>query len=117
MKPEKNMVSDMEVFWSAQAKITYFRILDYLNEHWSKKEIIQFSRKTDIIIQAIRRNPEIYPVTFKHKEIRKAIVDKNNSFYYKADKLQNRIYLLTFYDNRQDPEKLVFEIPKSTRPV
>jgi len=37
----------MEVVWSAKAKITYFKVLDYLYENWTKKEIIQFNQRTN----------------------------------------------------------------------
>jgi len=29
------MDSDMEVIWSVKAKITFFKVLDYLNENWT----------------------------------------------------------------------------------
>ncbi len=100
------MDSDMEIIWSAKAKITFFSVIDYLNQNWTKKEIIQFNQKTHIILNAIRKNPGIFPVSVKNKEVRKAIVDKNNSFYYKIDSYHQKIQLLTFYDCRQDPKKL-----------
>ena len=98
MKPNKNMDSDiMTIFWSAKAKITFLNVLDYLNENWTKKEIIQFNQRTQITINAIRKNPNIFPASIKSKEIRKAIIDKNNSFYYKIDLYQQEIHLLTFF--------------------
>ncbi len=107
MKPNKNMDSDiMTIVWSAKAKITFLNVLDYLNENWTKKEIIQFNQRTQITINAIRKNPNIFPASIKSKEIRKAIIDKNNSFYYKIDLYQQEIHLLTFFDCRQDPKKV-----------
>lgn len=96
----------MEVIWSAKAKITFFNVLDYLDKNWTKKEIIQFNMRTEMVLRAIKRNPGIFPFSLKHKEIRKAIVDKNNSFFYKVDSYNNKIYLLTFFDNRQNPDRL-----------
>jgi len=98
----------MNIIWSAKAKISFLIVLDYLNENWTKKEIIQFNLRTQITINAIQKNPGIFPASIKHKEIRKAIVDKNNSFYYKIDFYRQEIHLLTFYDSRQDPKKLNF---------
>ena len=97
---------DMEVIWSAKAKITFFLVIDYLNENWTKKEIIQFNQRTQITINAIRKNPGMFPASIENKEIRRAIVDKNNSFYYKIDSYHQKIHLLTFFDGRQDPKKL-----------
>ena len=96
----------MEVIWSAKAKITYFVILDYLEKNWSGKEIIRFHNRTEAIIKAIKKNPGIFPVSPKHKRFRRAIIDKNNSLYYHVDSRNSKIYLLTFYDNRQNPDKL-----------
>lgn len=96
----------MEIIWSAKAKITFFNVLDYLKMNWTTKEIIKFNLRTEIVLNAIKRNPGIFPISEKHKEIRKAIIDKNNSFFYKVDLYNNKIYLLTFFDNRQNPDNL-----------
>jgi len=101
------MDSDMEVIWSAKAKSTFFSVIDYLNENWTQKEMIQFNQRTLITINAIRKNPGIFPPSSKNKEVRRAIVDKNNSFYYKIDTYHQKIFLLTFFDCRQDPQKLI----------
>lgn len=96
----------MEVIWSAKAKITFFSVIDYLNDNWSKREMVQFNQRTQMTINAIRKNPGIFPASNKNKEIRKAIVDKNNSFFYRVDSYNQKIHLLTFFDSRQDPKKL-----------
>jgi plasmid stabilization system protein ParE len=100
------MDSEIEVIWSSKAKMTYFGVLSYLEKNWAKKEIIQFTQRTEIVLRAIKKNPGIFPRSLKQKEIRKAIVDKNNSFFYQVDHDQEKIYLLTFFDNRQDPDRL-----------
>ncbi len=99
----------MEVIWSAKARITFFSVFDYLEKNWTKKEIVQFNQRTEIVIQAVKRNPGIFPISPTHKEIRKAIIDKNNSFFYKVDIYNKNIYLLTFFDNRQNPDSLNFD--------
>jgi hypothetical protein len=80
--------------------------MDYLIKNWTKKEIVQFNRRTQITLMAIQKNPGLFPASDKNKNIRKAIVDKNNSLYYKIDHYQQEIYLLTFFDCRQDPKKI-----------
>lgn len=100
----------MDVIWSARAKVTFFNVLDYLDKNWTKREILQFNKRTEIIIQAIRKNPGIFPVSTKHRKIRKAIVDKNNSFFYSFDLNSKKIYLLTFFDNRQNPKNLKHDL-------
>jgi len=96
----------MEVIWSAKARITFFKVLDYLEKNWSQREIIQFYNRTEIVLRAIKINPGIFPVSQKHKQARKALIDKNNSFFYQVDSNNNKIYLLTFFDNRQNLKDL-----------
>jgi plasmid stabilization system protein ParE len=96
------MDSNMEVIWSERARITYYKVLDFLQVNWNRHEIIQFINRTEVVIHAIKKNPGIYAYAYKHRNIRRAIVDKHNSFFYQVDKKNNKIYLLTFFDNRQN---------------
>ncbi len=102
------MDSELEIIWSARARITYFSVLDYLNENWTKKELVDFSQRTIVTLDAIRKNPGLFPVSSKNKEIRKALIDKNNLFFYKVDSDSKKIFLLTFFDCRQDPKSILF---------
>jgi predicted RNase H-like HicB family nuclease len=63
----------MDIIWSSKAKITFFKVLDYLNENWTKKEMVQFNQRTQIILNAIKQNPGIFPVSATNKLIRKGI--------------------------------------------
>ena len=71
----------MEVIWSAKAKMTFYKVLDYLNENWTQKEIVQFNQRTQITINAIKRNPAIFPGSEKNKEIRKIKYSRNIGFF------------------------------------
>lgn len=68
--------------------------------------MIQFNQRTQVTINAIVKNPGIFSVSAKNKEIKRAIDDINNSFYYKIETYNQKIQLLTFFDTRQDPKKL-----------
>ena len=102
----------MEIIWSAKARITYFKVLEYLAKNWNKREISAFTQKTEAIILAIQKNPGIFASSSKHDNIRKAIIDKNNSFFYQVDIKEGKIFLLTFFDNRQNPRSLIFDYPR-----
>jgi arsenate reductase-like glutaredoxin family protein len=73
----------MEIVWSAKAKITFYNVLDYLEKNWTKKEILQFYQKTQLVLNAIKRNPGIFPFSSNYKNIRKAIVDKTTHSFTK----------------------------------
>ena len=107
------MVSEMQVVWTAQAKITYLNVLDYLSENWTQREMVQFTKRREIVLRAIEKNLIIFASSLKHKAIRRAVIDKNNSCFYTVDQYNMKIFLITFFDNRQNnTEKLKFE-PKN----
>lgn len=96
----------MDIIWSAKARLTYFKVMDYLQENWTRNEMIQFAKRTEIVIRAIKKNPDIFVHSGRHQDIHRAFIDKNNSLFYQVDNANQRIYLLSFFDNRQDPQQL-----------
>ena len=99
------MDSESTVIWTKRAKETYFMVLDYLIENWSNREAMQFMNRVEIVLKVIQKNPQMFVASQKNKNLRKATIDKNNSMFYSIDAYLNRIIILTFYDNRQDPGK------------
>lgn len=104
-KQRKNMDTEWTIVWSKRAKETYFIVLDYLTENWSKREVLQFMNRVEIVLEAIKKNPRMFVTSFHKSNLRKAYVDKNNSFFYSIDPYKKSLVILTFYDNRQDPDK------------
>lgn len=102
------MASEWKILWTRQARSSYFLILDYLAENWTRKEFLQFVHRVELVLQVVKKNPRMFAASAIQKNIRKAFVDKNNSFFYQADNSQKRIVILSFYDNRQDPRKFKF---------
>jgi hypothetical protein len=94
----------MKVIWTAKARITYYEVLDYLNKNWTQKEIVQFFQKTENIINVIKNDPGIFAASVQG--IRKAVIDRNNLLIYRTDDYNQKLYLLTFFNSRQNPDKL-----------
>lgn len=93
--------------WTPEAEKTFFDIVSYLENSWSEKEVQKFVRKSHEVINNIHRFPKMCsPVG--NDGIRKAIISKQNSLFYITDEEQGVIVLLTFWDNRKDPDKLIF---------
>ena len=94
------------VIWSPVAELTYYEILEYLNENWTIKEVIAFVKRTDEVIGHISNNPLLYPYS-KGRDTHKCVVVKQVSLFYHV-KSNDIIKLLMFWDNRLDPDKLKF---------
>ena len=95
-----------EVIWSPLAEKDLESILEYLDENWSQKIIIRFLRKIDTVIIQIAKVPNQYPIINRKLDVRKCVITKQNTLFYRESK--NRIEILRLYDTRQDPKKLKF---------
>jgi plasmid stabilization system protein ParE len=92
--------------WSPLAESDFSNILSYLNQNWEKKVAANFIDLTDSIIFQISKNPKQFPFINKRKGIRKCVLTKHNSLFYR-DK-RSAIEILRIYDTRQDPDTLTF---------
>lgn len=87
----------MNVVWSDTAKRQFWRVVDYLYENWTEKEVLKFTDKTYSLIDKVLKNTELCPQS-KMIDLRKCPIDKNNSLIYF---FQNEtVYITAIIDNR-----------------
>jgi plasmid stabilization system protein ParE len=96
-----------QVIWSPLAENDFESILQYLQENWDSVVVSKFIELTDEIIKQVTINPKQFPVIQKSKRIRKCVISKHNTLFYRERKYY--IDVLRIYDTRQDPKKLKFE--------
>lgn len=92
------------VTWSPTARQSYYQILEYLKDRWTQKELETFINRTEEAIGHICENPLLYPYS-KKSDTHKCVLVKQVSLFYR--KRTSVIELLVFWDNRQDPAKLL----------
>jgi plasmid stabilization system protein ParE len=97
----------LKVRWTPEAEDNFESIINYLEKEWSEKEIQKFAQKTQKIIQQIAKNPKMYKAAGK-EEIRRAVITKQTSLFYQIDEESNLIALLSFWDNRKNPNDLIY---------
>lgn len=98
----------MIIRWTLTAKSTFFKIISYLEEEWTDREILNFIDELDNFMKHIKNNPYSFPSSRKKKNIRKGFLTKHISLFYKVKPRKREIHLLTFWDNRQTPDKLKY---------
>lgn len=89
------------VEWSAEAETSYTRTL-LSRKKWTIREINNFVLRTEQVLAFIKENPRIYPCS-QTQGVHRALISSQTSLYYEIYK--DKIVLLNFADNRQDPEK------------
>jgi plasmid stabilization system protein ParE len=103
-QPEKYMKSTYKLIWTDEAYKNLQHIVEYLEEFWTSKEIRKFAKLLDRQLSLIKKNPELYPYSDKSGHIRKSVLTKQTTLYYKV--LKTEIYLVSLFDNRQNPNRL-----------
>lgn len=97
------MENGYKVLWTDHALEELGQTIEYLEINWTERELRKFATKLDHTIEIAAKNPEIFPVTSERKGIRKAVVDKYNTLYYRI--IGNAFEIISIFASRQDPDK------------
>ena len=96
-----------QIIWSPLTEKDFSDILDYLKNNWSAAVLKRFIDITENLILQIALNNRQFPIINKKYKVRKCVLTKHNSLYYRDSK--NQIEILRVFDTRQDPKKLKFK--------
>lgn len=94
------------IIWSPLSERDFESILGYLQHNWDDRVVQSFIEITDKLINQIAINPKLFPIIHEKKRIRKCVLTKHNTLFYRERK--DHIDILRIYDTRQDPLKLKF---------
>ncbi len=97
-----------EIRFSKRAAIKLENLLNFLEKEWSIKVKNDFILKLNRTLSNIQQFPESFPESIRKKGLRKCVITKQTTIFYKNDR--NRINIVTFFDNRQNPDVLNKEI-------
>ena len=95
-----------KIIWSPASVNDFENILEYLSKEWDVSVANRFLDIIDSLLLHISINPRQYPAIHKNPTIRKCVVTKHSTLFYREKK--DHIDLLRIYDTRQDQEKLKF---------
>ena len=101
------MKGTFKIIWTDEALQGLKQTIKQIELNWSQKEVSNFSRLLDKQIELIKENPGIYPYYDKSKDVKKCVLSKQTTLYYKVK--SDTVFLLSVFDSRQDPNKLKLE--------
>jgi plasmid stabilization system protein ParE len=96
--------SEYVLEWTIHAQCELDAMYDYSERNRSVYEITRFSKLLDKKLSIIHKFPFIYPAYEGNKSVRRCVISKQVSLYYKIT--TNKIIILSLFDNRQSPDKL-----------
>jgi plasmid stabilization system protein ParE len=90
--------------WTENAVVTYEKVIANFLEFSSNRRAAEFIDRVDQVVQMLRKYPGLYESSIQRGDVRRCVVVPEISLFYLVD--QNYVVLLTFWDNRGEPEKL-----------
>ena len=100
------MKSGYKIAWTDHALAELSQTFQYLELNFSEKEIVHLGNKIDAVLSYISQYPELYPESFKRRDVRRAVVTRLNTLYSRINIDKDLIEILSFFSNRENPEKL-----------
>lgn len=98
----------LPITWSPASKDEYANLLQYVETNFGLDAALELLDITDQVIDNISQHPKMYPASEKAPTIRKAVLTKQTSLFYRIS--NHDIQLLHFWDNRRNPNTLGFFI-------
>ena len=96
------MKNGYNIYWTDNALDELKETFEYLEKNWTEKELKKLSLEIERTTKLISQNPELFPISDK-KKIRKAVLKKLNTIYYRVQDKDN-IEILSFFSNRKHPD-------------
>ena len=93
-----------QVVWSPASEQDIDKILEYISSNWNSRLAKLFINKVEDCIHLITENPEIFPYINQSLRIRKCVITKQNSLFYRVT--HDNIEIIRVFDTRQNPNKM-----------
>ena len=96
------MKSGYKILWTEHALNELSDTYEYLELHFTERELKKLSTELDRTLNLISQNPYLFPIS-ELKGVRRAVIKKFNTLYYREK--GNYIEILSFFSNQQNPNK------------
>jgi len=97
------MKSGYKILWTDFALKELEKTIKYLEENWTEKELRNLAENIEEKLALISQNPNLFQASNHKKEIRRVVILKYNTLYYRIENEQ--IEIISFFSNRQSPKK------------
>jgi plasmid stabilization system protein ParE len=96
------MKNGCNIEWTSEAERNLSAIFDYLEENWTQREISNFAIQLDSNLEYISEHPSAFPFYNEEKNVRRCVLSSQTTIYYTEIPFENRIVIITLFDNRRD---------------
>ena len=91
----------IEIVWASTAYKSFDLNIEFIKRKWNDVIVDRFISQTNDAIEKLRVNPFLYPKSITFPKYHRAVIHKNVNLFYRYD--GSKVYIVLFWDNRQDP--------------
>jgi len=95
----------VKLVWSKTADRGYARIIKYLEEKWSDKEVSNFVRETKHFFDLLKENPRMLEPSRSHKNLYRGPINRLTILTYRFNARKNEIVVANIREARRKPLK------------
>ena len=92
-----------EILWTHTAKTSFNKIIEYLQNEWTEKEVGKFVNQTVDLLSNLKRYPEMCRPSTKRKNVRIGIINKHSHIIYHYQARKKIIVVLLFWHPKRNP--------------
>tara|TARA_B100001063_G_C16778054_1_gene567515 strand:+ start:2763 stop:3044 length:282 start_codon:yes stop_codon:yes gene_type:complete len=90
-----------QIIWSRRALVGYSSILNYIDKHWTDREVRKFEKEVKDFLLLLSHNPNLLqPI---EKNVRRGPLNSLTMITYQINHTEKVIYLLNMRSSRQKP--------------
>ncbi len=88
------------LLWTENAKSELSEIINYIATKWNEVAVRKFTKSLESALEAVLTMPTAFPESSINKNIRRKVISKQTSIYYKI--FTDEIVILSIFDNRRN---------------
>jgi len=92
-----------QIVWTKTASDGYDRIINYLEENFTDREVINFVSEADRFFELLKHHPEILQKTSKQKNVYRGPINNLTILTYRVKPRIKQIELINIRSARQKP--------------
>ena len=97
------MANGYKILWTDFALSELENTIEYLEKNWTERELHNLAIEIEETLNLLSHNPNLFQKSDTKNEIRRVVVAKHNTLYYRIN--NNSIEIISFFSNRQSPKK------------
>lgn len=95
----------VKLVWSKRADQGYARIVKYLEENWTEKEVRNFVQETNRFFDLLKKNPFLLEPSGSHKNLFRGPINRLTMLTYRYKPRKKEIVLINIRETRRKPLK------------